>query len=53
MPPFLKPGYFTTAAADNIDHEPSSSTATKSFHGSSITIFQHCDANESIEVGTF
>ena len=37
-PPFLKPGYFTTAAVDNIDHEPSSSTATKSFHGSSITI---------------
>ena len=39
-PPSLKPGYFTTAAVANIDHEPSSSTATKSFHGSSITIFQ-------------
>ena len=53
LPPSLKPGYFTTAAVDNIDHEPSSSTATKSFHGSSITIFQHCNANENIEVENF
>ena len=52
-PPSLKPGYFTTAAVDNIDHEPWSSTATKSFHGSNITIFQHCNANENIEVENF
>ena len=52
-PPSLKPGYFTTASVDNTDHKPSSATATKSFHGSSITIFQHCDANEIIEVGNF
>ena len=33
-PTSLKPGYYTTAAIDNIDYEPSSSTATKSFHAS-------------------
>ena len=49
----MKPGYFTTVAVDNIDHEPSSLMATKSFHGSSIIIFQHCNANENIEVENF
>eukprot|EP00112_Aurelia_sp_Birch-Aquarium-sp1_P024416 Seg771.7 transcript_id=Seg771.7/GoldUCD/mRNA.D3Y31 product="hypothetical protein" protein_id=Seg771.7/GoldUCD/D3Y31 len=40
-PPNLKEGLFTTAAVDNIDHNPSSTTAVKSFHGTSISIFQH------------
>eukprot|EP00111_Clytia_hemisphaerica_P009042 TCONS_00026500-protein len=31
---------FTFAALDNVDHDPSSSTATSSFHGTSVTIFQ-------------
>eukprot|EP00795_Rhopilema_esculentum_P003929 gene3929-15255_t len=32
---------FTSAAIDNIDHNPSSSTALSAFHGTSISIFQH------------
>ena len=31
---------FTFAALDNVDHDPSSSTAKSSFHGTSVTIFQ-------------
>ena len=31
-PPLLQPGQFVTAAIDNIDHNPSSTTATSSFH---------------------
>ncbi|VDI23539.1 Hypothetical predicted protein [Mytilus galloprovincialis] len=40
-PPVLKKGLFTTAAVDNIDHNPSSTTAKTSFHGTGISIFQH------------
>ena len=40
-PPKLKLELFTTAAIDNIDHNPSSTTAQGSFHGTSISIFQH------------
>ena len=43
-PPCLKEGLFTTAAIDNIDHNPSSVTAANSFHGTSISIFQHPDS---------
>ena len=32
---------FTTAAVDNIDHNPSSTTAKESFHGTAISLFQH------------
>ncbi|CAB4041829.1 Hypothetical predicted protein [Paramuricea clavata] len=42
-PPSLKEEVFTTAAVDSIDHDPSSTTATKSFHGTSISIFQHLE----------
>ena len=42
-PPSLKEEVFTTAAVDNIDHDPSSTTATKSFYGTSISIFQHLE----------
>lgn len=38
---------FTTAAFDNLDHNPSSSTAFGSFHGSAITLTQHPDHSES------
>ena len=38
-PPTLKNCIFTTAARDNIDHNPSS--ATEAFHDTSISIFQH------------
>ena len=37
-PPILRRGLFTTAVMDNIDH---AMTATTSFHGTSISVFQH------------
>ena len=39
-PPNLKANVFTTAAVDNIDNT-SSTTATSSFHGTSISLVQH------------
>ena len=41
----LRMGLLTTAAIDNIDHNPSSTTAKPSFHGTSISIFQHPSNN--------
>ena len=40
-PANLKVGAFTTAAIDNIDHNQSCNTATSSFHGAAISLFQH------------
>ena len=40
-PPVLRKGLFTTSAVDNIDHNPTATTATPSFHGTSISVFQH------------
>ena len=40
-PPKLNKGEFTTAAMDNIDHNPSSTTAQGAFHGTGISLFQH------------
>lgn len=40
-PPNLRQGLFTTAAVDNIDHNPSATTATDCFHGTGISLFQH------------
>ncbi|CAH1160137.1 unnamed protein product [Phaedon cochleariae] len=40
-PPNLLKGIFTTAAGDNIDHNPSATTAHTSFHGTGISLFQH------------
>ena len=40
-PSNLKLKLFTTSAVDNIDHNPSSSTATGSLHGTAISLFQH------------
>ena len=37
---------FTTSAVDNIDHNPSSTTATGSFHGTGVSLFQHPDFDE-------
>lgn len=37
----LQNDLFTTAAVDNIDHNPSSTTARGSFHGTGISILQH------------
>ena len=41
LPLSLKPGIFTSAAVDNLDHNLSSATAQSSFHGTTISIFQH------------
>jgi len=40
-PPKLKKDLFTTGEVDNIDHNPSSTTASDSFHGTAITLIQH------------
>lgn len=40
-PPGLHLGLFTTAAVDNIDHNPSSTSSRDSFHGTGISIVQH------------
>ena len=48
-PPKLRNNLFTTTAVDNIDHNPSSTTATDSFHGTGISLFQHSVAyNEGV-----
>ncbi|CAE1259085.1 unnamed protein product [Acanthosepion pharaonis] len=39
--PVLRKGLFTTAAVDNIDHNHTATTASTSFHGKSISMFQH------------
>ena len=40
-PPKLCSNIFTTAGVDNIDHNPSSTTAHDSFHGTAISLVQH------------
>ena len=40
-PPTLRSNVFTTAAVDNIDHNPSATTAKNSFHGTGISLLQH------------
>ncbi len=40
-PPNLSQGLTTTAAIDNIDHNPSSTTATDTLHGTGLSLFQH------------
>ena len=41
--PELNGGVFTTAAVDNIDHNPSPTNSHDSFHGTGISLFQHPD----------
>ena len=40
-PTVLRRRLFTMAAMDNIDHNPTATTAATSFHGTSISVFQH------------
>ena len=40
-PSKLKKSLFTTGSVDNIDHNPSSRTATDSFHGTAISLTDH------------
>ena len=37
----LRKGLFTTAVMENIDNNPSATTATTPFHGTSVSVFQH------------
>ena len=39
--PTLNIGVFTTSAVDNIDYDPTVTTAQGSFHGTGISLFQH------------
>ena len=39
--PKLRKDVFTTAGIDNIDHNPCSTTASDSFHGTAISLVQH------------
>ena len=48
-PPKLRFSLFTTAAVDNIDHNPSSTTAKGSLHGMEISLFQHPSENSTGE----
>ena len=48
-PPALQKRLFRAAAINNIDHDPSSTGAKSSFHGTSISIFQHCESNDLYE----
>ena len=50
-PPPLKGGIFTTAAVDNIDHNPSSTDGHDSFHGTKISLFQHLTEKNNDENG--
>ena len=44
---------FTTAAIDNIDHNPSSTTAKESFYGTGVSLFQHPSfAGEGVDRST-
>lgn len=49
-PPNLRTGLFTTSAFDNIDHNPSSTTARDSFHGTGISMFQHASAEVGVVI---
>ena len=40
-PPIMRKGIFTKSAVDNIDHNPSATTAMSSFQGTGISLFQH------------
>ena len=40
-PTVLQTGLFTTGQLDNVDHNPSATSAHTSFHGTAISISQH------------
>ena len=48
-PSVLQKGVFTTLPIDNIDHNPSSTTAMTSFHGIGISVFQYPNEMSTIE----
>lgn len=48
-PTTLRKGLFTTCAVDNLDHNPSATTAQSAFHGTGISLFQHPSIDEKGE----
>ena len=46
VPPGLTTNVFTVGMMDNIDHNPSSTTAPDSFHGTSISMVQHTSESD-------
>ena len=52
-PPKLRSKVFTSAAVDNIDHNPTSTTSKETFHGTGISLIQHPTFNgEGIDRST-
>ena len=50
-PPRLQENVFTLAANDNLDHNPTSSTAKNYFHGTGISIFQYPrDGSQPVQI---
>lgn len=48
----MRGSVFTTAAVDNIDHNPSATTAKDSFDGTGISLLQHPNvADEGVDLG--
>ena len=43
----MRKGLFTAGALDNLDHNPSSTTAQGSFHGTAISVFQFPSSRNS------
>ena len=43
----LQNGLFTTGNLDNIDHNPSATSARRSFHGTAISLTKHVTKNGS------
>ena len=52
-PSVLRKGLFTIIAKDNIDHNASSSTAVKHYHGTSMTVMQSLTDESAGEQQTF
>ena len=48
-PPYFQQNLFTVGAIDNPDHNPSSTTAQGSFHGTGISLFPF-PTQDSIDV---
>ena len=44
----LKLDLFTFGAIDNVDHNPASANANSSFHGTSVSIFQHLENEDDM-----
>ena len=52
FPSTMRGSVFTTAAVENIDHNPSATTAKDSFHGTGISLLQHPNvADEGVDHG--